>query len=56
MIKHTMSNTGTIRNAAGKLLGKFNFCTGELVLGGVIETLHAESMEHTMYLVAARFK
>lgn len=56
MIKHTMSNTGIIRNAAGKLIGKFDFCTGELVLDGVVETMHAESMEHAMDLVAAKFK
>lgn len=55
MIKHTMYTNGTIRNADGKLIGKFDFFTGELVLDGVVETLRAESMEHAMDLAAAHF-
>lgn len=53
MIKHTLYANGTIRNAAGRLVGFFDSEASTLVLDGHVQVYKVADAAHAMDLVGA---
>lgn len=49
---HTLYNNGSIRNAAGKLVGFYDAADRTVVIDGKVQTFQVVDADHAMDLVA----